>query len=79
MIGNAVPIRLGVEAGRVVQDLLRMAAGKRAKKPTVASREVHLRPHVRTRTYFKAGEVASGEACYYEGHKDAALPLFDSD
>jgi len=66
-IGNAVPTRLGRVAGEVVQKLLteirREDSSATGQSPP--SRIVHLRPHVRTRTFWKDGEVFAGDHCYY--------------
>ena len=67
-IGNAVPIRLGKVTGQVVNHLLeRIAAGDHDRNKVIPqSRVIHLRPHVRTRTFWKAGEVFSGDVSYYQ-------------
>lgn len=86
-IGNAVPVRLGEVAGEVIRELLSRieAAGRKpAQGPMLASRIEHLRPHVRTRTFWKAGQVFAGNHGYYdendEGSEDEPLQrgLFDS-
>jgi len=66
-IGNAVPPRLGEVAGRAIRQLLaqcdsRSVLGSGAPTP---SRIIHLRPHVRTRSYYKDGEVMHGHIGYY--------------
>lgn len=67
-IGNAVPPRLGQVAGRVLQQMLQATetlpplTGKSAS----SGRIIHIRPHVRTRSYFKDGEVICGHAGYYD-------------
>jgi DNA (cytosine-5)-methyltransferase 1 len=69
-IGNAVPPRLGEVAGRVLARLLENAEGiMRSKNGKVkgSGRIIHLRPHVRTRTYFKEGEIINGHQGYYDG------------
>jgi DNA (cytosine-5)-methyltransferase 1 len=69
-IGNAVPPRLGEIAGRVLARLLRNAEGigqlKNAKVES-SGRIIHLRPHVRTRSYFKEGETINAHQGYYDG------------
>lgn len=69
-IGNAVPPRLGLVAGRVVRDLLGNVARRSAdtiqQPPSGMVR--HLRPHVRTRTFWKNGTVFAGRHSYYAGH-----------
>jgi len=68
-IGNAVPVKLGQMAGQAVVDLLnRDSKSVSMAEPT--SRTVHLRPHVRTRTYFKNGKSFAGDKSYYEKSDD---------
>ena len=76
-IGNAVPIRLGEVAGRVASTLLdQIDSGLRQQKPFAASRITHLRPHVRTRTFWKNGEVFTGDVSYYHDERgDEQLTL----
>ena len=67
-IGNAVPPRLGQVAGQALMALLEKADSK-LSIPTAKmapSRTIHLRPHVRTRSYFKGGEVKHGHVSYYD-------------
>jgi DNA (cytosine-5)-methyltransferase 1 len=66
-VGNAVPTRLGRVTGEVLTTLLAQIRNSQpdAKPITVRSRIVHLRPHVRTRTVWKDGEVFAGDHCYY--------------
>jgi DNA (cytosine-5)-methyltransferase 1 len=73
-VGNAVPTRLGRVAGEVVRKLLnRVAAGEEEKARNVPQhRIIHLRPHVRTRTFWKNGQVYSGDVSYYEDKQDEA-------
>lgn len=70
-IGNAVPPRLGQVAGKVLQRLLQAAENMHPlkKTPDESGRIVHIRPHVRTRSYFKDGEVISGHTGYYDNKK----------
>jgi len=67
-IGNAVPPRLGEVAGRVLQRLLQASetVPPLNGKPTTSGRIIHVRPHVRTRSYFKEGEVIDGQTGYYD-------------
>ena len=67
-IGNAVPPRLGEVAGGAIRRLLAESDGMRplGKRAPTPGRVVHLRPHVRTRSYFRGGEVKSGHTGYYE-------------
>lgn len=57
-VGNAVPVVLGEMAGRTVRQLLADGAELREQddKHTIE----HIRPHVRTRQYFKNGVVLNG-------------------
>lgn len=57
-VGNAVPVVLGEMAGRAIIELLAAGAEKRQKGDLHTI--THIRPHVRTRQYFKNGEVFSG-------------------
>ena len=62
-IGNAVPTRLGKVAGEALcemPDRIDMAP----------NRIVHLRPHVRTRTFWKDGQVFAGDISYYDDAED---------
>ena len=65
-VGNAVPIRLGQIAGEAVKELLaRVAKGEEASQPKHPHRITHVRPHVRTRTFWKNGQVYAGDVSYY--------------
>ncbi len=79
-IGNAVPPRLGRIAGEVVLDLLKHAQEQgSAKSGHFPSTITHVRPHVRTRTYFKNGRAFAGDRCYYDEQSGATqLSLFDA-
>ncbi len=70
-IGNAVPPRLGQVAGRVLQRLLQASEtlSPLTSKPAASGSIIHIRPHVRTRSYFKDGEVISGHTGYYDHRK----------
>ena len=72
-IGNAVPPRLGEVAGRVLQRLLQQSAMLTflKGKPHSSGRIIHVRPHVRTRSYFKEGEVINGHTGYYDRRKSS--------
>lgn len=70
-IGNAVPVRLGMIVGEAVNALLNQIETKKQKlKPLIPSVIKHLRPHVRTRTFYRGGKVYAGDHCYYEGSKE---------
>jgi DNA (cytosine-5)-methyltransferase 1 len=67
-IGNAVPTRLGLVAGQVVQQLLsriKAVAQENQETEVPAYRIIHLRPHVRTRIFWKAGQTYAGDYSYY--------------
>ena len=75
-VGNAVPTRLGKVAGFVLKDLLRKIEEKgHAKSPECGHTVTHLRPHVRTRTFWKNGKSFSGDKCYYEKQKEEEKQL----
>ena len=70
-IGNAVPTRLGKVAGLAIKDVLAKIENMgKAKNPQCGYLITHLRPHVRTRTFWKNGESFSGDKCYYEKQDD---------
>ncbi|MCW0367078.1 Modification methylase HaeIII [Xanthomonas sacchari] len=57
-VGNAVPVILGKMAGKAALELLQ---GKAEKREVGDMHSIeHIRPHVRTRQYFKNGEVFAG-------------------
>lgn len=67
-IGNAVPIRLGMIAGQVIRRLLdRIYAEEQEADRVVVpqNRIIHLRPHVRTRIFWKDGQTYAGDYSYY--------------
>jgi DNA (cytosine-5)-methyltransferase 1 len=68
-IGNAVPVRLGRVTGEAVKTLLsRIESGEVGAAPP--SRVVHLRPHVRTRSFWKDGKALAGDGnSYYEANR----------
>ncbi|KPL85898.1 DNA cytosine methyltransferase [Herpetosiphon geysericola] len=74
-IGNAVPIRLGIVSGKTVKDLLfRINQGERDTTQSVEGyRIIHLRPHVRTRSYWKNGKALAGDISYYENNQQINL------
>lgn len=63
-IGNAVPVRLGRVAANVVSKLLDFGATEQTlgnfRPATDNFRRVYLNSHIRTRRWYKAGEVFSG-------------------
>jgi DNA (cytosine-5)-methyltransferase 1 len=67
-IGNAVPTRLGAVIGEAVRDLLTqlddLPSGA-SRPPSWPSRILHLRPHVRTRSWWRDGEALAGNHDYH--------------
>jgi len=65
-IGNAVPTRLGYVAGNVIKELLeKINQNGVSHEPVISHSITHIRPHVRTRTFWKNGQSFSGDKCYY--------------
>jgi DNA (cytosine-5)-methyltransferase 1 len=70
-VGNAVPTRLGKVAGEVILNLLARIGQHGAAKPFRCDHtETHIRPHVRTRTFWKNGESFAGDVSYYKDSED---------
>lgn len=68
-VGNAVPCVLGYVAGTVVWDLMSRIKAKEAEdKSLPKSQIIHLRPHVRTRQFWKNGEAFAGDVSYYDNY-----------
>jgi len=66
-VGNAVPCILGYVAGTVVLDLMTRIKKRESADTALPVRQViHLRPHVRTRQFWKNGEALAGDFSYYE-------------
>lgn len=66
-VGNAVPTRLGRVAGEVIMDLLKKIKNEGMAEPAVCKHTItHIRPHVRTRTFWKNGESYAGDVSYYD-------------
>lgn len=66
-VGNAVPTRLGMVAGEALQGLFaRIDAGERNTANGADAQIVHLRPHVRTRSFWKDGKALAGSFSYYD-------------
>ena len=71
-VGNAVPTKLGTVAGEVVLELLHRiepGVGNKAEAQQM-DRIVHLRPHVRTRSFWRNGRVYAGDISYYTDDKN---------
>ncbi len=58
-VGNAVPTILGEVAGKVLIEMLSNL--DTSDKLSIVNTETHIRPHVRTRQYWKNGEVYTSE------------------
>jgi DNA (cytosine-5)-methyltransferase 1 len=65
-IGNAVPTRLGFVAGKAIGELLETISSKKMPTNKPSYSITHLRPHVRTRTFFKNGQTFAGDHSYYD-------------
>lgn len=63
-VGNAVPVRLGKIVGEVIRELL---ATEDSEAVAPESRIIHIRPHVRTRSFWKNGVALAGDHDYYTG------------
>lgn len=73
-VGNAVPVRLGVVAGRLIEEHLRKPRlGTGAREDRVPFRRVYVNSHVRTRQWWKAGKAyvwdGLGGKAHYGGHR----------
>lgn len=81
-IGNAVPVRLGKIVGEVIARLLNRIYLEEAPNSSLPENQViHIRPHVRTRTFYKNGTAYAGKHCYYSGiesvDNETQLKLFE--
>ncbi|GAB3005201.1 DNA cytosine methyltransferase [Cyclobacterium sediminis] len=74
-IGNAVPIVLGTIAGQVLDRLLNKISSGEKMKVRKGLFLHKIRPHVRTRTFWKGGEVFSGSTSYYGDQNNTQLDL----
>lgn len=72
-VGNAVPTRLGLVAGETIKSLFEKIdnAKKTDRLITLENRIIHLRPHVRTRQFWKNGQAISGDVSYYGESDDS--------
>ena len=69
LLGNAVPVRLGTIAGGVVRALLdkiRARSVSPVLTPIIPSSIRHIRPHVRTRKFWRNGEAFAGDHSYHD-------------
>jgi DNA (cytosine-5)-methyltransferase 1 len=72
-IGNAVPVRLGAVVGEAVNDLLSRITDLGSTEPQgqpIPCRTLHLRPHVRTRSFWRNGEALAGDHSYVVDRRD---------
>lgn len=77
-VGNAVPPRLGAVVGGVVRRLLHeieAAEFRRAPGTNLPSTIRHIRPHVRTRSFWREGKALAGNHSYIQ-RRSHQLPLF---
>jgi len=75
-IGNAVPIRLGEAAGKILWKLLLDINNNSGTDiQTLSRRIIHKRPHVRTKTYWKNGSAYSGNTSYYNNKESPQVSL----
>lgn len=66
-VGNAVPVRLGMVAGNVLKELLqKIEKFGMSQEPKCSHTIQHLRPHVRTRVFWKNGQSFAGDFDYYD-------------
>lgn len=78
-VGNAVPLRLGEVAGQTIAKMLEEASRQDSLPRTkTLSRVVHLRPHVRTRQYWKDGKALAGDHAYGGTSNASQLSLLQS-
>ncbi|MDI9330925.1 MAG: DNA cytosine methyltransferase [Alphaproteobacteria bacterium] len=71
-VGNAVPCILGYFAGTVIANLMtRIKASEKPNETLPMHQVIHLRPHVRTRQFWKNGEALAGDHSYYDDDGDA--------
>ena len=70
-VGNAVPVVLGTVAGEVIKSILNDDGKWSSPTNFVGYTETHLRPHVRTRSFWKNGKALSGSNSYYDEQKNA--------
>lgn len=63
-VGNAVPVRLGTVAGKVIGDALNALDNGTARPNTDLPmiRQVYIKSHVRTRRWFKDGKVVTWDS-----------------
>lgn len=69
-IGNAVPVRLGLISAGVIRQLASDIGSNIDKKITPSSCITHIRPHVRTRVFWKNGLAIAGDHSYYSDDEE---------
>jgi DNA (cytosine-5)-methyltransferase 1 len=78
-IGNAVPVKLGEVAGVAIMksmaEISRLNGSFRSDLKSINNDIVHIRPHVRTRTFWKNGQAYSGDVSYYENNSQLAIDV----
>ena len=80
-VGNAVPPRLGKITGEVIAELIdAIKTRSYSSDKLIPSTIQHIRPHVRTKSYYRNGKALAGNHCYYQskiGDDLDQLPLFE--
>jgi DNA (cytosine-5)-methyltransferase 1 len=76
-VGNAVPVILGQVAGEVLKSLLDSDNKWYDSLSVFGYTETHLRPHVRTRSFWKNGKALAGSHSYYDDEPDPQMGLFN--
>ncbi|WGG50746.1 DNA cytosine methyltransferase [Rugamonas sp. DEMB1] len=70
-VGNAVPTRLGEVAGQAIKAIFsEIEKHKRRPLTNFENRIIHLRPHVRTRQFWKNGQAIAGDVSYYADEEE---------
>lgn len=78
-IGNAVPVKLGETAGKVILQSIQktnaLIGNYYPQNKAIYNDIVHIRPHVRTRTFWKNGKAYSGDVSYYEQNTQLTIDI----
>lgn len=72
-IGNAVPVRLGQVAGEVLKNIILEKNNKTSNMDGL--KIVKIRPHIRTRAFWRDGQSHAGSTSYYVNNQQLALAL----
>lgn len=64
-VGNAVPVVLGKIAADVMKSLLTETSDHSCDNDQIGVTETHLRPHIRTRSFWRNGRALAGSHSYY--------------